>query len=133
MAKRIRIIEGTWTCTSCGTQGILGRHKKCTVCNNPRELTGQESEFEFGEVDPTTGKSLREGVTDEKALDMAAAGEDWFCAFCNASNRGDAPRCKHCSAERTQDSIAKRVHREMADRYAARLNELAPLQQQVRA
>lgn len=104
MAKRIRIIEGTWTCTSCGTQGILGRHKKCTACNNPRELTGQESEFEFGEVDPTTGKSLREGVTDEKALDLAAAGEDWFCAFCGASNRGDAPKCKHCSAERTQDA-----------------------------
>lgn len=40
---------------------------------------------------------------------------------------------ERASAERTQDSIAKRVHREMADRYAARLNELAPLQQQVRA
>ncbi|WP_157073737.1 hypothetical protein [Sphingomonas soli] len=34
------------------------------------------------------------------------------------------------SAERTEDSIAKRVHREMADRYAARLNEIAPAQQQ---
>jgi hypothetical protein len=37
------------------------------------------------------------------------------------------------SAERTQDSIAKRVHQEMAERYAARLNELAPMRQQVRA
>lgn len=104
MAKRIRIIEGTWACTSCGTQGILARHKKCTVCNNPRELTGKESEFDFGGVDATTGKSLREGVTDEKALELAAAGADWFCAFCGASNRGDMPKCKHCSAERTSDA-----------------------------
>lgn len=37
------------------------------------------------------------------------------------------------SAERTEDTIAKRVHREMAERYAARLNEFAPVQQQVRA
>ena len=36
------------------------------------------------------------------------------------------------SAERTQDSIARRVHHEMAQRYAARLNELAP-RQQIRA
>jgi DNA-directed RNA polymerase subunit F len=32
------------------------------------------------------------------------------------------------SAERTEDSIAKRVHKEMAERYAARLAELAPVQ-----
>ena len=37
------------------------------------------------------------------------------------------------SAERTEDRIAKRVHREMAERYAARLDEIAPIQQQVRA
>ncbi|XXF76909.1 hypothetical protein P2318_28215 [Myxococcaceae bacterium GXIMD 01537] len=104
MAKRTRIIEGTWSCTSCGTQGILGRHKKCTQCNNPRELSGKESEFDFGEADPTSGKSLREGVTDAKALEMAAAGEDWFCAYCAAANRGDSPRCKHCSAERGSDA-----------------------------
>ena len=33
------------------------------------------------------------------------------------------------SAERTEDSIAKRVHQELAERYAARLRELAPIQQ----
>lgn len=104
MANRTRIIEGTWACTSCGTKGILGRHKKCTTCNNPRELTGSESEFDFGEADAVSGKSLREGVTDEKALELAAAGEDWFCAFCGASNRGDNPRCKHCGAERGSDA-----------------------------
>ncbi|MES2987826.1 MAG: hypothetical protein V4808_07960 [Pseudomonadota bacterium] len=32
------------------------------------------------------------------------------------------------SAERTEDSIAKRVHRELAERYAARLNAIAPVQ-----
>ena len=37
------------------------------------------------------------------------------------------------SAERTEASIARRVHQEMADRYAARVSELAPLQQQIQA
>ena len=32
------------------------------------------------------------------------------------------------SAERSEDSIARRVHQEMADRYDARLSELAPVQ-----
>ncbi|HYH96485.1 hypothetical protein [Hyalangium sp.] len=106
MAKRIRIIEGTWNCTSCDTKDIPARHKKCPTCNNPRELTGKESEFEFGGTDAATGKALRDGVTDEKALDMASAGADWFCAYCGASNRGDQPICKNCKAERTDDSKA---------------------------
>lgn len=106
MAKRTRIIEGTWNCTSCDTKGIPARHKRCPNCNNPRELTGQESEFDFGGVDARTGKSLREGVTDDQALEVAGAGEDWFCAYCGAANRGDAPRCKQCSAERTPDAKA---------------------------
>ncbi|MCP3145339.1 hypothetical protein [Pyxidicoccus xibeiensis] len=106
MAKRTRIIEGTWNCTSCDTKGIPARHKLCPNCNNPREVTGKESEFDFGGVDAKSGKSLREGVTDQAALEVAAAGEDWFCAYCGAANRGDTPRCKQCSAERTPDAKA---------------------------
>jgi hypothetical protein len=106
MAKRTRIIEGTWNCTSCDTKGIPARHKLCPTCNNPRELTGKESEFDFGDVDAKSGKSLREGVTDSETLEVAAAGEDWFCAYCGAANRGDRPRCKQCSAERTDDAKA---------------------------
>ena len=36
------------------------------------------------------------------------------------------------SAERTEDMIARRVHREMADRYSAKLREMAavPIPQQ---
>jgi hypothetical protein len=105
MAKRTRIIEGTWNCSSCGKKGIPARHKKCPDCNNPRELTGKESEFDFGDVDEK-GRLKREGVTDEKALDMANAGADWFCAYCGASNRGDQAICKNCRAERSSDAKA---------------------------
>ena len=104
MAKRTRIIEGTWSCTSCDTRDIPARHRNCPSCNNPREETGQESEFDFGPTAAASGKSLREGVSDEKALDAAAAGVDWFCEYCGASNRGDSPRCRHCRAERSDAS-----------------------------
>ncbi|MBF5042294.1 hydrogenase maturation nickel metallochaperone HypA [Aggregicoccus sp. 17bor-14] len=108
MGTRTRIIEGTWRCTSCDTQGILGRHKKCPTCGNPREETGGESDFDFGAVDPATGKSLREGVQDASARELAGAGEDWFCPYCQASNRGDAPRCRGCNAERPEDPAERR-------------------------
>ncbi|HEX8823407.1 MAG TPA: hypothetical protein VF794_26005 [Archangium sp.] len=97
MAKRTRLIEGTWNCTSCDTRNIPARHRNCPNCNNPREETGQESEFEFGE---------EQSVTDEKALSAAAAGADWFCDYCGASNRGDTPLCRHCRAERSSTSRA---------------------------
>ncbi|WNZ60810.1 hypothetical protein QEG98_33495 [Myxococcus sp. MxC21-1] len=57
MARRTRIIEGTGNCTSCDTKSIRARHKRCPLCNNPRELTGQESECDFGGVDAASGKS----------------------------------------------------------------------------
>ncbi|WNG50304.1 hypothetical protein F0U60_43860 [Archangium minus] len=104
MAKRTRIIEGTWNCTSCDARDILARHRNCPHCNNPREETGQESEFDFGGVDAASGRALREGVTDEKARSAAAAGVDWFCDYCGASNRGDAPLCRHCRAQRSDTS-----------------------------
>ena len=106
MAKRTRIIEGSWNCTSCDTRNIPARLRSCPHCNNPREETGQESEFEFGEVDATSGKALREGVTDDKALSAATAGADWFCDYCGASNRGDTPVCRNCRAERSATSRA---------------------------
>jgi len=112
MAKRTRIIEGTWNCTSCDTKAIPARLKLCPNCNNPREVTGKESEFDFGGVDAKSGKSLREGVTDDETLELAAAGEDWFCAYCGAANRGDASHCGQCSAERTDDAKAA-VSREL--------------------
>ena len=80
--------------------------RSCPKCNNPREVTGKESEFEFGDTDAATGKSLREGVTDEQALELANAGADWFCAYCGASNRGNQEVCKNCRAERSSDAKA---------------------------
>jgi hypothetical protein len=96
-----RIVEGTWNCTSCGARGILARHKSCPSCGNPREETGSESEFDFGEAS-ASGGLLRESVEDRGALDVAAAGADWFCAYCGAANRGDQPRCRTCSATREE-------------------------------
>jgi len=98
MSSRERIIEGTWDCTSCDTKGILARYKNCPTCNNPRE-GGKESDFSFGGV-TESGASLRETVSDEKALELADAGVDWLCHFCGTANRGDKPACRNCGAKR---------------------------------
>ncbi|MEQ1504709.1 MAG: hypothetical protein ABMB14_20895, partial [Myxococcota bacterium] len=85
-----RIIEGTWDCTSCDRVGILGRHKICPSCGNPREQ--RESTFDFGQRAPE--------VRDAELVDLARAGRDWFCPQCNTGNRGDGAVCKQCGGAR---------------------------------
>ncbi|MBM4378632.1 MAG: hypothetical protein FJ086_04925 [Deltaproteobacteria bacterium] len=102
MTTRTRLIEGTWSCTSCGGKDIPGRYKACPTCNNPRE-EGKESTFDFGATDAATGKSLREGVTDEKAAALGALGADWYCPYCAAGNREDAEKCKNCQAPKPEN------------------------------
>ncbi len=95
--SRRRIIEGRWSCSSCGTQKILGRHKTCTACGSPRESTDGETDYDFGGT-TSTGGSTRETVTDADALALARSGEDWHCAACGSANRGDAEQCRSCGA-----------------------------------
>jgi hypothetical protein len=98
LTTRRRIIEGTWTCTSCGSSGIPGRHKTCPSCGNPRD-EARETQFDFG-ARSASGASDRATVSDPAALAAAAVGPDWHCAYCQTANRGDATVCRSCSAER---------------------------------
>lgn len=97
--ERKRIIEGTWNCSSCGTERILARHLKCPNCNNPREQTGGESNFDFG-AQTASGGLAGASVTDEKVLERAKSGPDWYCGFCQTSNAANFASCKNCGAER---------------------------------
>lgn len=101
MATRTRIIEGTWGCSSCDAREILGRHKVCPNCGNPRE-SGAETQFDFGSTD-ASGRSAREAVADEKAAELGSLGADWYCPYCAAGNRDDAGKCHHCSAPKPAD------------------------------
>ena len=95
---RERIIEGRWNCLSCGAQGVLGRHKSCPGCGNPREH-GSETSFDFG-PSHESGAATAETVTDAALLQLAAAGADWHCGFCESGNRGDTATCRNCGADR---------------------------------
>jgi ribosomal protein L40E len=101
VSQRTRIIEGTWTCTSCRKTGIPGREKTCPACGNPRDEKA-ETEFDFGVGASPSGASAHETVTDAALLAKAQAGADWFCAFCGAGNPADAQLCRTCSAPRTE-------------------------------
>lgn len=94
-----RIIEGTWRCTSCGTEKILARHVRCTNCNNPREQADNESDFDFG-ARTEAGGLQAQAVADEALVARANAGADWACAFCKTSNAATRASCSHCGASR---------------------------------
>lgn len=103
MSTTRRIIEGKWDCTSCGTKGVLGRHKECPSCGNPREA-GAEMKFDFGET-RSDGSAAAETVTDADALKAAEAGADWFCAFCGTGNSQGLQKCGNCGADRTERKL----------------------------
>ncbi|MCB9745370.1 MAG: hypothetical protein H6741_28015 [Alphaproteobacteria bacterium] len=98
MGERRRIIEGRWTCSSCGTEGILGRHKTCTACGSPREQ--EEMKFNFGERDAESGKAKAATVSDAALVAGAKAGADWLCTHCEAGNAATDAACKKCGAPR---------------------------------
>lgn len=98
--SRRRIIEGTWTCSSCDRAGIPGGLVACPGCGNPRD-DGSEVQFDFAATTPS-GASTRATVTDAAALAVATAGADWFCAYCQIANRQAATVCTGCGAAREE-------------------------------
>ena len=78
---------GHWSCTSCETR-MEGWHKTCTSCGNPRE------EQELNAV------SFSSPISAPQHQDLANAGADWHCAYCQAGNRGDGAKCRSCGVSR---------------------------------
>ena len=96
MAMAVR--EGRWDCPSCGDVGQLGRSVSCTGCGSPRP---QGVRFYLPEDAPE--------VTDAEMLRQAAAGADWVCEHCGASNRALSADCTGCGAS-VGDSEYQETH-----------------------
>lgn len=94
-----RIIELKWKCADCGTDEILGRHKRCPNCGSPREK-GEMKGMDASAVTDTAGGNTTSTVTDATLLALALAGADWFCTHCSTGNRGDGNRCVSCGSSR---------------------------------
>lgn len=105
MGERRRIIEGRWTCSSCGTEGIPGRHKTCPACGSPREQ--EEMAFDFGARDAATGKAQAATVDDQALQQAAKAGADWLCLHCEAGNSELDAACKKCGAPKGSSPSAE--------------------------
>lgn len=89
--------EGRWDCDSCGTAGVRGRDVACPHCGLPRP---DDVRFYLPEDAPE--------VTDAEMLRQAAAGADWVCEHCGASNRALAADCTGCGAP-VGDSVRQDV------------------------
>ena len=98
-----RIIELRWTCSSCGSRDILGRHKECPSCGSPREK-GEMQMDGLSEDADGDGYNDNKTVTDPVLLNLANAGYDWFCLACFAGNTGTASACSGCGAPRSGDA-----------------------------
>lgn len=92
-----RLIELRWKCGECGTDGILGRHKRCPQCGSPRER-GEMRMSGLGKESYTGGWNTAETVTDPELTKLATAGADWFCKRCGSGNTGTAAHCGSCGA-----------------------------------
>jgi hypothetical protein len=108
MTTTRRIIEGTWTCSSCDTAKIPGSQKLCPECGNPRN--DDEAKFDFGAT-TASGASTLATVEDTTKLELAAAGADWYCAVCDAANRGSADRCGQCGNTDPTNRLAKKAEK----------------------
>ncbi len=80
-----KILMGCWDCPICGHQGILGDVYVCPTCKNARR---EDVRFYL----PKDAKE----VTDEKEIEEAKAGVDWYCRRCSAGNPADADECLQC-------------------------------------
>ncbi|MBL8951432.1 MAG: hypothetical protein JNK82_11675 [Myxococcaceae bacterium] len=92
-----RMIEMTWTCTSCSHKN-LGRYKQCQNCRNPKD--GSEPY----EMPADTTKAVT--VTEEALLRMASAGPDWRCAYCGSDQRRSDQGCANCGASAVEGEEA---------------------------
>lgn len=92
------IREGRWDCQYCGTQAILGRHKKCPVCATPRP---EGTKFYLPENEPP--------LVDGQLAEFARMGPDWICEFCASSNPANTHSCHNCFAPREGSSPTQAV------------------------
>jgi hypothetical protein len=97
-----RVIEMTWTCSSCAHRN-LGRHKTCATCGSPKDA----SESYEMPADPSTAASVTEAALVRMALD----GPDWRCAYCGSDQRRADRGCARCGASAVEGAeVTEHAH-----------------------
>ncbi|MBN1646567.1 MAG: hypothetical protein JW874_00920 [Spirochaetales bacterium] len=90
------IKEGKWKCQYCGAINP-GRNTACADCKSVR---GDDVKF-F--LDDDAGE-----VQDQDLLNMANAGADWSCDYCQTDNRSTDTVCRQCGAARSDGGITRK-------------------------
>jgi hypothetical protein len=94
--------EGKWDCSDCLTVGILGRHKNCPECGNPRDpiLTPEEKPYLPADAPEVTSPELIALFND---------GPDWNCGFCGEANAAKYDTCSKCGRAKDSDDTVNRT------------------------
>lgn len=88
--SRTAIVEGKWTCKSCGNNNLPGSQSVCPNCGNPRD--------EQDDITPPDPESPE--ITDPERLKEAKAGPEWNCEHCGKANSPLKEVCRHCGAKK---------------------------------
>lgn len=97
----MKLLEGKWDCSNCNHTGILGRHRKCPTCGDPRNpvLTPEEKPYLPSDANE---------VTDHSLIENFSHGPDWNCGYCGNANLGDASHCENCGRSKDYDDTVNR-------------------------
>ncbi len=90
MARKTRIVENTWNCTTCQHKN-LGRHMKCENCGIQK---GKDV------TDTVPQPNAAPTVTDPELLKLANQKENWICEYCGGQTRDERGKCQNCAATR---------------------------------
>jgi ribosomal protein L40E len=85
--RTLGYVQLEWTCPNCNSRNP-GGIKTCQNCGAPQP---ENVKFERAAEEKL--------VSDEKAVQAAAAGADIHCGFCGARNAATATTCSQCGAD----------------------------------
>ena len=93
-----------WDCHACETKHIDGLNDHCPQCGSAHDT--KESPWYADQPG-----SYANRITDTRELELAHAGPNWKCTFCQGTDRNEDGNCLNCGASRVDGVVEGTVDR----------------------